>query len=39
MKRAWVWDMDNINVDLQGKGWRSLELAQGRKFGGLFKMF
>jgi len=30
MKRAWVWAMDNIKVDLRETGWRSVYLAQDR---------
>jgi hypothetical protein len=39
IKCVWVWDMDNIKVDILGIGKRSLELAEERKFGGLVKMF
>ena len=39
IKRARVWGMDNIKVDLQEIGRRSLDLAEDRKGGGLFKIF
>jgi hypothetical protein len=30
IKRAWVWAMDIIKLDIQRKGWRTLDLAQDR---------
>ena len=30
IKHIWVWDMDNIKVDLQETGWQSFDLVNDR---------